>query len=114
MNPPELPASETAVAPGSARPAVRWLLFSLALLAPPFLTILVAFLDNKGGAAPAIATLGGGVGGIVCGVMLGRRFGSTPQSKIGLSVLFALVMAVVVISMSCCGCLASGFKLDFR
>src|SRR5438270_10292279 len=89
MNPPEMPSA----APDSARPAIKWLPFLLALLAPPLLTILAAVsLDHKGGAAVAIAFLGSGVGGIVCGAMLGRRFGTTPQSRIGLGILFSIIM----------------------
>ena len=114
MNPPELLSSEPPTGPDCGRPALKWLPFLLALLAPPLLTILATSLDNKGGAPIAIALLGSGVGGIVCGALLGRRFGSTPESRIGLGILFSVIMVVAVTGMSCCGCLASGFKLDFR
>ncbi len=93
----------------------NWVLFFSVLLAPVLLTILVVLLGaKKGNASPGIAFFGGGVAGIVCGVMLGRQLGKTKPLRIILGILFAFIMIVVCIGMSCFGCLASGFQLHFN
>ncbi len=92
----------------------HWLIFFSVLLAPVLLTILTVLLGAKNGGAPAgIATIGGGVAGIICGAMLGRQVGSTRPLRIILGTVFAGILMVVCIGMSCFGCLASGFQLRF-
>ena len=105
INPPPIPVP--------AR--FNWLIFLAVLLAPALLTVLTVLLGAKSGdTAPTVAFFGGGAAGIVCGIMLGRRLGKTTQVKIVLSLVFALVMAVVCIGMSCGGCLASEYQLNFH
>ena len=45
--------------------------------------------------------------------MLGRRFGSTVGTNIMLGIVFAFVLAGACVAMSCFGCLASGYNLNF-
>ena len=101
----------------NASPPVRlnWLVFFAVLLAPPLLTILAVQVgSNSNGLAVAIALLGGGLGGIISGAMLGRRLGKTTGTRMVLGLVFALALSVTCIGMSCFGCLAGGFKMDFR
>lgn len=94
---------------------IPWFLFFAGLLGPPLLTFLVVMLvDRKGDIAPVISVVFGGAGGTLCGALLGLRFGSNTYVKVALGIVFALVMGVVVITMSCVGCLAGGFKLNFH
>ena len=94
---------------------LNWLLFALALFTPTVLTILITMTGGqKGGAAVAVALVGGGLSGIVCGAMLGWRLGSTPQRRITLGILLACVMVVACIGMNFLGCLAGGYRMDFR
>jgi hypothetical protein len=74
----------------------------------------VLLFDKKGDTAPVIAVLGSGLAGIISGAMLGRYFGKTLQARVALSILFALVLGVVCIAMSCVGCLASGYQLNLH
>ena len=93
----------------------NWLLLLAMLSAPAVLTVLTVLLGAKSGdPAPVAAFFGGSAAGIVCGIMLGLRLGKTTPAKIALSLLFALVMSVVCIGMSCGGCLVSGYQLDLR
>lgn len=101
-----------------AHPAPRkinWLLFLLALLAPPLLTVLAAMGSARNSGLPvATGLLAGGLGGIISGAMLGWRVGSTTPIRVALGIVFAGVLSVVCIGMSCFGCMAGGFKMDFR
>src|SRR6266498_3719159 len=107
-NPTDPPRESPAVL---QRPTVNWLAFFTVLFFPPILTVLVLLLGAKqGGTAPTIAMFGGGISGTICGVMLGRRFGSTGATKIVLGVVFALVMGVACIVMCCFGCVAGGYE----
>jgi CDP-diglyceride synthetase len=112
---PIQPTSAEASKTTPALPSINWVVFLVVLLTPALLTILVVLSGGRdSGAAPAIAFLGGGIAGIICGAMLGRRLGRTTPLKIVLGLVFAMVLSVVCIGMSCFGCLASGFHLDFR
>jgi hypothetical protein len=94
---------------------VNWILFFAVLLAPPLLTLLVVQGGRKAeGAAVAVALLVGGAAGLACGIMLGLGLGKTSANKVLLSVVFAGALSVACVGMSCCGCLAGGFHLDFR
>jgi hypothetical protein len=94
---------------------MNWWLFFAVLLAPPLVTLLAARGGRDAeGAAIGIGLLGGGLGGIVCGAMLGWYLGKTAAGRITLGVVLAGVLAVVCVGMSCFGCFAGGFKLDFR
>ena len=103
--------------PNSPPPPAKlnWPIFFIVLCAPVVLTIVAVQLKRTGqDLAPFIAVLGGGLSGIICGAMLGRRIGSTTGIKIALAFTFALMIIPVCVGMSCFGCLVSGFKLDFR
>jgi len=115
MNPDEpTPPPQTSATILSGPGRVNWLAFWIVLLAPAVLTIGSVLVGSRTGeAAPGIALIGGGISGIVCGAMMGRRFGRTNGMKILLGIIFAAVFAVVCIATSCCGCLASGFNLNF-
>lgn len=96
-------------------PRFNWLLFCGVMLAPPVLTSLTVLLGSKSGdASVAVALFGGAISGIICGVMLGRRLGKTPGLRLLFGLVLALVMIVVCVGMSCFGCLASGFQLNFH
>jgi len=112
----DLSASGTDSVPHPLPPVkTNWLIFFSVLLAPVVLTILAVLLGAKAGnASPGIAFFGSGVAGIVCGVMLGRQLGRTAPLRIIFGILFALILFVVCIGMSCFGCLASGFQLRFN
>jgi hypothetical protein len=84
------------------------------MFAPLLLTILAVLLGAKrDNVSPMIALIGGGIAGIVCGVMLGLQGGDTTTSRVFISILMALVMAVVCIGLSCFGCMTAGFQLHF-
>src|SRR5262245_19568007 len=100
--------------PSVSRPRFRWWIFLAVLLSPTVLTCLsVLFMTRKGDAPPVIALLGGGAAGIACGAMLGGRFGTTAGTKIALGIVFAVILGIACIGMSCFGCLVSGFQLNF-
>lgn len=115
MNPTDLPPPEIPGPPRTARPRFKWWLLVVVLLSPVLLTALSVWLiDRKGDTSPSIAVLGGGLAGIISGTMLGRYIGKTPQVKIVLSILFAAIFGVVCITMSCFGCMASGYNLNLH
>ena len=115
MNPTDLPPPEIPAPPHAGKPRFKWLLFVAVLLSPVLLTALSVWLvSDKGDTAPSIAVLGGGPAGIISGTMLGRHLGKTPQVKIALSILFAAILGVVCITMSCFGCMASGYNLNLH
>jgi hypothetical protein len=100
-----------------AGPKPSWLWFWAALLAPPVLTLLTAFLTRhttNGGAPVAIALLGGGAGGIVCGIILGVRLGSNPGARVGLALLLAFIMVPVCIITCFFGCSLGGYQMDMK
>ncbi len=113
MNPtdPQIPTEPTK--PSSDRPKLNWPLFLTFLLSPALLTGLSASTGQKD--LPVfMAVVGGGIAGIICGVMLGRRIGITPPTKVGLSILFSLIFMVVCVTASCFGCFAGGYNLRFQ
>jgi hypothetical protein len=114
MNPPSIPEGPSAFPDVPARAPFLWPLFLAAVLVPPLLTALAAWMDHRGAAAPAMMFLGGAAGGITAGVMLGCRLGKTSTTKVLLSLLFSGVMTVAVVSMSGIGCSLGNYKLDFR
>jgi uncharacterized membrane protein YfcA len=89
-----------------------WVFFAV-MFAPTLATILLVQTGLKD-PPPVVALFGGGTAGIICGVLLGRRLGRTRERRLLLCFLFALMMGTVCIVMNCFGCLASGYKLDFR
>jgi hypothetical protein len=94
---------------------INWLLFFAVLLAPTLLTIVVVKTGKRSAdAAVGVALLGGVASGITCGILLGRRVGKSAEARVGLSIVFALILCVVCIGINCFGCLAGGYKLDLR
>jgi hypothetical protein len=115
MNPTDLPSPEIPELPHAARPRFKWWWFVAVLLSPVLLTALSVWLfAQKGDAAPSIAMLGGGLAGIIAGTMVGRRIGETTSGRIVLSIVFALILGVVCVTMSCIGCMASGYNLNLH
>lgn len=93
-----------------------WIIFG-ALFAPPLLTLLVAYLgrgvERGDPFSPGIGFFGGALGGIAFGVMLALRICRTTVNRWLLGILFAVIFAIVCITLSCFGCLAGGFNLRF-
>jgi hypothetical protein len=111
MNPTDLPLPEIPGPPHAGKPRFKWWWFVAALLLPVLITALSVWLfTDEGDTAPSIAVLGGGLVGIISGTMLGRHLGKTPPVRVGLSILFALILGVVCITMSCFGCMVSGYN----
>jgi hypothetical protein len=90
---------------------LNWWLFCTALFTPTLLTILANLLGaTRGDTAPSVAFIGGGLSGIICGVLLGRRIGSNSASRFVLGVVFAIMVGAACIVMNCFGCLAAGYN----
>ncbi len=113
MNPPEI--NPPVIEPPPPPPSVpfRWGLFLAAIFLPTLLTILASAAGGKD-LAPPVAFIGGGLSGIVGGIMVGRRFGNSDTGKIGMSLVFVIVFSVACVTMNCFGCLAGGYKMDFK
>ena len=94
---------------------MNWTLFFTSFFGPLLLTILaVPFAPRHGDLAAMVAFFGGGCSALICGILLGRRIGVRPETRLWLSLLFILVMAVVCVGMNCFGCLAAGYKVNFH
>ena len=117
MNPEssEIPPQSDASQPATLAASFNWLLFIAVMVSPVVLTSSLVLLGfTKGDLAPVIGFFGGIVAGIICGIMLGIRMGKSPEIKILLSLIFVAVMVVACVGMSCFGCLASGYQLNFH
>ena len=92
---------------------VNWFVFFSLLLAPGVVALLgsLAKLDGLSVASPL---LGGPVAGIICGILLARRIGRTPQSRIGLGILFAALLGFLSFALGFGGCMVGGFKMNFH
>jgi hypothetical protein len=113
-----LPAANPETAPG---PKPSWLWFWAALLAPPVLTALAAFLARQSmaqasneGMSVAVGLLGGGAGGLACGIILGLRLGKTSGARVGLALLLAAIMVPVCIITCFFGCSLAGYQMDLK
>jgi hypothetical protein len=115
---PKTSTHTTAVVEQTLKPfKINWWIFFAILLAPPLLTLLVAFSTNEHAGAdapPFVAMVGGVLSGIVCGVMLALRLGKTTDTRVLLGILFCVVLGVVCVTLSCFGCLAGGYQLYFH
>lgn len=109
MEPPELDK------PTSPEPAPKfhWLLFLGVIFVPTILTVLSATGGGKD-APPALAMIGGGLSGLAGGILLARRVGSKPETRLYLGLLFVPLLSVACVTMNCIGCLAGGFKLNIH
>lgn len=99
--------------PISLQPRLPVWWFLAALFAPPVLTFLSA-LARLGDAAIPIALLGSGMGGLACGVLLGRRVGGSTSTRVAFGILFTLIFAIVCFVLSFMGCMAGGFKVNMH
>ena len=118
----DLPSTNPAP-PGEPPPLkIKWLWFWIALIAPPVLTALSALLARQAAPehasneslSPAVALIGGGLGGIVCGIVIGTRLGKTTAARVGLSLLFSGIMVVVSIMLCFFGCTLGGYQMDLK
>jgi hypothetical protein len=118
----ELPLA-AAESPGQLPPVkIKWLWFWIALMAPPVLTLASAYFMRVAGPgsasneslSPAIALLGGGAGGLTCGILLGLRLGKTSAARAGIAVLLAGVMIVVSVMLCFFGCSLGGYHFDIK
>lgn len=115
MNPTDLPPPEIPGSPPAAKRRFKWWWFVAVLLAPPLLTALSVWLiDRKGDTAVGIAFCGSCLAGFISGTMLGCYIGKTVPTKVVLSIVFALILGVVFLTMSCFGCMASGYSLNLH
>ena len=92
---------------------INWLIFFAVLLAPA----VVALLGAMGKVEPlAVGSplVGGGLAGIVCGIMLGRRVGRTSAARVLLGILFVGVFGCVSFILSFFGCLLGGFQMNMH
>ena len=112
---PPLPPSLPDDAPGRrpARPPFPAVLFYAALLGPPILTFL-AVLSRNDGLTIGVALIGSGLGGLVCGAMLGQRVAQTTAGKVLFSILFVCLFCGAILTMSFFGCAAGGYSMNFR
>jgi hypothetical protein len=94
-------------------PKLHWPLFVAALLLPPMLTFASAMAGWKNFPV-ACPFVGGGLAGLVCGILLGRRVGRTPQARIVLSIVFILAFATLSFGLCFGGCLAGNYQMDMR
>jgi hypothetical protein len=94
-----------------AKRKMHWPLFLTALFVPTVITLLSAQLKSQD-VAPAVAMIGGGISGILCGILLALRVGRTPESRLGLGFAFAIVLSIACVTMNCVGCLAGGYKFN--
>jgi hypothetical protein len=96
---------------------INWWIFFAALLAPPLLTLIAAYL-NKGqaneGVSPGIGLFGGAAGGIICGVLLALRTRKTTAAKVALAVLLSVALGIVCIMLSFFGCMVGGYVLKLE
>jgi len=106
--PPPVPA------PTQSPRRLNWIAFLALLLGPAVLTSVAAFADHNSDAAPAFALIGGALGGIGCGVLLGRRLGQSLSRRVVLGLVFSALCTVACITISTFGCLAGGYQLDLR
>ena len=95
---------------------IYWPVFFAVLLTPACITMLSALLDHapNQGVSPVIGLFGGAAAGIACGIMLGFRLRTAGLERIIVTFLLCLIMAVVGITLSCFGCQAGGYRLQFH
>lgn len=101
---------------GASKIRFRWLVFLCALLLPPLLTLVSAAwmrtLPNpvNENFSPNIAFIGGGIGGIVCGLLLAFRAAKNIPLRVALSIVLSGLMIVVCVALCLCGCTVGGYQ----
>ena len=106
--PPASTSGET-----SARPRLNWLIV-IGLLLGPGIVALIGASTKVDAIAVGSPLAGGAVGGIIFGVMAGRRFGKTVLAKILLGACCAAVFGCLTFGIGFFGCAMGGFQLDMR
>jgi hypothetical protein len=90
--------------------------FFLALLGPTVLTLLSALVFT-GPNAPIpvfVGLVGGGLGGMICGIMLGCRSSDLLGGRIFSSLIFSAMFAVVGIVLCTFGCGFGGYQYNIH
>jgi hypothetical protein len=105
---------------GSSGILFHGFIFLCALLLPPLLTLLsAATLRLKlphpvnENVSPVIGLIGGGVGGIVCGVLLACRATKSIPLRLALSIVLSGLMIVVCVMLCLFGCSVGGYRMRF-
>ena len=93
---------------------LNWIAFLALLLGPGVLTSLAALADMHRDAAPSVAVIGGVLGGMGCGILLGRRIGRNSARRVIMGLALGGLCAVASITLAMFGCLAGGYQLDMR
>jgi hypothetical protein len=91
---------------------IYWPFFFVALLLPPFLTLVSAlcFRSSNEGVSPMVGMIGGAIGGIICGAMIGCQGSTKLPIRIVLGVVMSAVMIFVCILLCFFGCTAGGYQ----
>ena len=106
---PEIPGANASDLPPVK---IKWPIFFGVLLAPILITALIAFLGKPNEqVSPITGFFGGAAAGIACGIMLALRIGETVGTRIVHGIVLSVVFAVVCITLSCFGCMMSGYNL---
>jgi hypothetical protein len=87
----------------TSRPRVNWFLL-LGFLIGPALLALIGALAKIDFIAVGSPLIGGGIGGIICGMIMGRRYGKTMLAKIVIGIGSAILFACVSLGISFVGC----------
>lgn len=87
-----------------------------ALLTPPLLTLIFAWLSRIPGWADVvfIPVWGGVASGFASGIMMGLRLGKTIPLRIILCLFLAPIMAIVCVTLCCFGCAIGGYQLNLH
>ena len=90
---------------------VNWWIFFAILLAPALLALVGSLLklDDMSVGSPLI---GGPIAGIICGILLARRFGRTVGVRVGLGFLFVALMGFLSFALGFTGCMVGGYTFN--
>ena len=118
----ELSSDVVPAAPASAPFKLSWLWFWVGLMVPPILTMASAYfmrtLSANGGSnesvSVAVALIGAGAGGILCGIVIGTRVGKTQGARVASAIGLSILMSFVCFVLCFIGCNAGGYHFDIR
>jgi hypothetical protein len=87
-------------------------LFLLVFLGPPILTLLSAslFRAENDPIPQLVGLIGGGLGGLTCGIMLALRLSNTFEGRMIGVIVLGVIMVVVSITLCCFGCDLGGYQ----
>lgn len=106
-------AAESSEVTALPKARFNWVLFISFLVMAPLGSLISAAAGLRD-VPVVVALVGGGVAGIGCGILLGAHLGRTSASRVALGILLTVVFVVVCVTASTFGCLAGGYRLDFR